>query len=127
MAKPRVLTINLSCDEIVRCYHSLAGRYRFHFALKPEEAAAVAPRFKPDIMVYEIDTPNEAEIRTFVTMRSAISGHVPVISIAAENSLEIEESVRRTGIYHYLVKPYAMQELTELLHAAAAYSFKGRT
>lgn len=126
MTKPKVLAINLSGDEVAHCYTSLSKLYRFHFSREADEAMLVAPHFKPDIMVYEIGTPTDSALEVFAKVKDVIPEQVPVLSITSENSLEIEGAVRRTGVFYYLVKPYALQELSVLLRAALAYSTKGR-
>ena len=122
MAKPKILAINLSYNEIAEYSNSLAGSYRFHFARCIQDAMAVSAQFKPSVMVYEIGMPNDETVDTFLALKSSISEKTPVISIADENSLRVEQSVRMAGVFYYLVKPYATEELSRILKAAVVYA-----
>jgi DNA-binding response OmpR family regulator len=44
---------------------------------------------------------------------------LPIIVMTGHGSYETEQAARAAGIFYYLVKPFALEELAQAVHAAA--------
>lgn len=44
--------------------------------------------------------------------------YTPVIVVTGDDSLELERKVRTYGVFYYLIKPFAMEEIKEVMGSA---------
>ena len=56
-----------------------------------------------------------------------IDQNLPVIAMTGYATYETEQAARAAGIFYYLVKPFALQELTEAVRAAVRARESGKT
>jgi len=61
-----------------------------------------------------------------ISILKRIDSHLPIIVITGNNSLQIEKKIRAKGIFYYLVKPFDMKEMKEVVKLALKkYSQRG--
>lgn len=62
-----------------------------------------------------LETMSGAEVIAAV---KKIHRELPVIVITGDHSLELERELRSLGIFYYLIKPFGMQEMLEVVESA---------
>lgn len=61
-----------------------------------------------------------------ISILKRIDSHLPIIVITGNNSLQVEKKIRTKGIFYYLVKPFDMKEMKEVVKLALKkYSQRG--
>ena len=74
--------------------------------------------FKPQVILFDMRLFDIKELQTIISFKNSYDEKVPVIVIVSDTTPHIEKSVRQLGIFYYMVKPYDLKELDEVLQGA---------
>lgn len=74
--------------------------------------------FQPQVILFDMRLFDIKELQTVISLKNSYDEKVPVIVIVSDTTPHIEKSVRQLGIFYYMVKPYDLKELDEVLQGA---------
>ncbi|MCM1244146.1 MAG: response regulator [Roseburia sp.] len=89
--------------------------YVVHRASTGEEALALIKEISPDVVLVDIQMPEQDGFEVYSGIREMTE--VPVVFLTEDKSVEIIEKINALGIEDYLVKPFMPQALLEILHS----------
>lgn len=89
--------------------------YVVHSASTGEEALAFIKETAPDVVLLDIQMPEQDGFEVYSGIREMTE--VPVVFLTEDKSVEIIEKINALGIEDYLVKPFMPQALLEILHS----------
>jgi CheY-like chemotaxis protein len=84
------------------------------------DALRVAPEFKPDVVLLDMTLP---ELRGEVVLERlhATDPHLPVVMVTGNTDPDLARQTLAQGAFDYLVKPFNLARLRQVLEAAFAY------
>jgi two-component system, NtrC family, response regulator AtoC len=116
---PRVLVAEDDAEMLKLVQHVLAEEsYRVIPARDGTEALAVLETGEFDIVLTDIRMPGTDGLEVF-RRAMAKNLHQPVILMTAFGSIEAGVRAMREGAYHYLAKPFNIEDLLEVIGGAA--------
>ncbi|MBN1576245.1 MAG: response regulator [Chitinispirillaceae bacterium] len=74
--------------------------------------------FRPQVVLIDMRRTDINELRDVITLKNSYDEKVPVIVIVTDTTPDIEISVRQLGIFYYMVKPYDLRKLSDVLQGA---------
>lgn len=106
-------------DSLRRSYgRYFAARYEMAFAASGQEALGQLRAFDPQVVVLDLRLPDTDGIDLFQEIRRRLPT-VPVVVTTAYHSMEPLIHVLDLGHSGYLVKPFELAELADLIDAAS--------
>lgn len=93
--------------------------YRVFEAEDGEQALDLARRFKPSLIVIDLNMPVLDGLETVKSFREleAEGDHTPIVAITAYDVYGMEEAALETGCNRYLAKPLNLDELDRTLRS----------
>ncbi len=119
MTDPRVLVVDDEEGPREAIRMILKPRYQVFTAGSGEEALAVLPMLRPDVIFMDVKMPRMDGVQLLERVK-AIDPAVEVVMITAYASLDTVQRAMRFGAMDYLVKPFAPRELQEAAERALA-------
>lgn len=88
-----------------------------------EQTLSLVQTCKPDLLILDVYMPDGSGIDLLREMRAKM---IPcdVILITAANELSVVEEAFRLGIFHYLIKPFNLEDLTKSLDKYVQFKSK---
>lgn len=115
---PTVLVAEDSTDTriMLKRAFELKG-YRVFEAENGEQALEMAGRYRPSLMVIDLNMPVLDGLETVRNFRKSEGNadHIPIVAITAYNVYGMEEAALETGCNTYLSKPLDLAELDRKL------------
>ena len=115
---PTVLVAEDSTDTriMLKRAFELKG-YRVFEAEDGKQALELARRFRPSLIVIDLNMPVLDGLEAIKTFRQMEGGrdHTPIVAITAYDVYGMEEAVLETGSNVYLTKPLDLSELDRVL------------
>lgn len=96
------------------------------FAASGEEALLAIPRLKPDLVLMDIRMGGASGLETLQKLRKS-DARTPVIIMTAYGSTQAAIEAMKHGAYDYLLKPFDLPKLKEIVAAALRVSRDMRT
>lgn len=78
-----------------------------------KEAASILGRFKVDLIVTDIDSPDAHGFQLLTYMKQGGHIDIPVIAVTPASSPEVITKLEQIGVAHFLTKPFVLLELLE--------------
>jgi PAS domain S-box-containing protein len=119
MSEPRVLVVDDEEGPREAIRMILKPRYQVSTASGAEEALAVLPGLRPDVIFMDVKMPHMDGVQLLERVK-ALDPAVEVVMITAYASLDTVQRAMRFGAMDYLVKPFAPRELQEAAERALA-------
>jgi response regulator of citrate/malate metabolism len=85
-----------------------------------EEALRTVKRTRPDLVLLDIYLPDMSGLEVLNALRQPGMPHVDVIAITAARDIDTLRAGMRSGIIHYLIKPFRFAMFKEKLESFAA-------
>lgn len=82
-----------------------------------QEAIKELQRQNYDVFILDIDMEGLSGLGALPIVKS-ISSSLPIIVATGDDSLELERVIRSYGVFYYLVKPFEMDEIKEVIESA---------
>jgi len=83
----------------------------------------LAREYLPDTILMDIKLPDMSGIDTFEILRNNRStAHIPVIGLSAAAFPDGIQQAVKAGFFHYLTKPFIVQELMDAIDASFKYN-----
>jgi DNA-binding NtrC family response regulator len=95
----------------------IAGGYDVNAVENGRDAVNALITGNFDALVLDVYMEGISGLQTIAIVKK-IKPKLPIIIITGDNSLELERKIRSCGVYCYLVKPFEMGELGEIIHSA---------
>jgi len=115
---PTVLVAEDSLDTriMLKRAFELKG-YRVFEAEDGQQALDMARRYRPSLIVIDLNMPVLDGLETVKTFREheRSGDHTPIVAITAYDVYGMEEAALETGCNHYLSKPLDLEELDRTL------------
>ncbi|MDO7867303.1 response regulator [Nocardioides jiangxiensis] len=123
MSDVRVLVVD--DDFMVARLHaelvgSLAGFVVAGVAQTGRDALDAASRLHPDIVLLDVYLPDLSGVQVLEELRAGGAPQADVVMITAARDTETVSRALRLGAVHYLVKPFALADLSDRLRQVAA-------
>lgn len=99
---------------------SLPGFEVVGVAHSGRDALAEAERLAPDVLLLDVYLPDLSGVEVLEELRSAGATAMDVVMITAARDTETVSRALRMGAVHYLVKPFALGDLSDRLRQVAA-------
>jgi DNA-binding response OmpR family regulator len=96
---------------------TLTGEFEVETAGRAVEAIQRVMRGRYGALVLDLQLPGLGGLDA-VPIIKRFDPSVPVIVVTGFGSLETERAVRASGVFYYLPKPFALDELTHAVRAA---------
>jgi response regulator of citrate/malate metabolism len=85
-----------------------------------KDALEAAARLRPDIVLLDVYLPDLSGVQVLEELRGGGSPEADVVMITAARDTETVSRALRLGAVHYLVKPFALADLSDRLRQVAA-------
>jgi CheY-like chemotaxis protein len=121
---PTVLVAEDSHDTRIMLKHAFELKgYRVFEAEDGEQALELARRFKPSLIVIDLNMPVLDGLATVKTVRELEGDgeHTPIVAITAYDVYGMEKAALETGCNKYLAKPLNLDELDRTLKSLGFY------
>jgi nitrogen regulation protein NR(I) len=82
-----------------------------------EEALAIVSRDHPDVVILDINLPDQSGLDAFHRLRE-LDARIPVIFITGHGTTATAIEAMRVGAYEYLLKPLELDQLLDLVNRA---------
>ena len=83
----------------------------------------MARQHLPDTILMDIRLPDISGIDTFEILRNdATTAHIPVIALSSYAFPDDIQKATEAGFFHYLTKPFKIEELMDTINASLAYT-----
>ena len=99
-----------------------SGKYEMAFAENLSEFQSSIDAIKPEVVLYELRTSNECELRDAIVATKLRGTPLPLVLVISENSVELEATARDYGVFYCLIRPFNLKELWDVLEAAFTYA-----
>ncbi len=121
----------LVCEDDARVRESIAealATASFHVETAERAADAIQKimRTTYQALVLDLKLPGLGGLDAIGIIKRLDDG-LPIIVMTGHASYETEQAARAAGIFYYLVKPFALSELTEAVQAAARFREGGKS
>ena len=90
-------------------------------AASAEEAISIAGRQAPDAVILDVRLPGMDGLEAMQQLRT-VAGPVPIIIITAHGNLDTAVRAMRNGAFEYLVKPFDLEQATDVVRRALAHA-----
>ena len=123
MSPSRVLVVDdeLQVRELLTEYLRSQG-YEVREAQTAVEALGEARVWRPDVVLLDLNMPGGVRGETIV---ATLSADAPVIVITGETDVEPARQTLRDGAFDFVVKPFALSHVGEIVETAIAYGRGG--
>jgi DNA-binding response OmpR family regulator len=117
MNKARVMIVDDEHDFAATLAERLRLRsYDTHVVTSHNETLALINTIKPDVLLLDLNLPGISGIEILMTLRN-VSPEVEVILLTGHMDLARSIEGLRLDSFHYIVKPFDIQELIEKIDA----------
>jgi DNA-binding response OmpR family regulator len=117
MNKARILIVDDERDFAETLAERLRLRsYDAHVVVSPVETLSLVDKIKPDVVLLDLNLPGISGIEILMTLRN-VSPEVEVILLTGHMDLARSIEGLRLDSFHYIVKPFDIQELIEKIDA----------
>jgi two-component system, response regulator, stage 0 sporulation protein F len=107
-------------EEVIREYfRKVLADYRVMTAASGEEALALIPRDRPDLVLLDIRLPGIDGIQTLKKIKE-LDKTIAVIMLSAFGDQNTTKQATRLGAYAFLSKPFDLSETKSIIEAASA-------
>jgi DNA-binding NtrC family response regulator len=96
----------------------LSDSYEVKIMATSRGGAKACRDFQPQVILFDMRLHDIRDLQNFIAVKNSYDEKVPVIVIVSDTTPDMEQSVRKLGIFYYLVKPYDFKELGEVLQGA---------
>jgi DNA-binding NtrC family response regulator len=100
------------------------GKYVLSFAHNEETCERACQEYRPDVTLYEMREPQESHLSLVCESIRSVNPDIPLIVIASYNTIELERYARMQGVFYYLIRPFNLKELWDVLDAAFVKAFE---
>lgn len=94
-----------------------AGRYAVETVPNGVQAFGAILRSRPDVIVLDIVLPGVDGVHLLTALREVAAG-IPVVVITGHDNQPMVEQALKDGAYGYVIKPFDMHQLDDLVGAA---------
>lgn len=113
MNKARVMIVDDEHDFAATLAERLRLRsYNAHVVVSHSETLALVDKIKPDVVLLDLNLPGISGIEILMTLRN-VYPEVEVILLTGHMDLASTIEGLRLDSFHYLIKPFDLQELIE--------------
>ena len=114
---PSVLVAEDSLDTRIMLKHAFELKgYRVFEAEDGKQALEMAKRYRPSLIVIDLNMPVLDGLETIKKVRKLENGeHTPIVAITAYDYYGMEEAALENGCNKYLAKPLDLEELDRTL------------
>ena len=119
----QVVCIESNTPEREVLHTFLMRKYSCVFFPQVKDVLPQLNTLEPALILYDMELapPNE-----FVALKKSIGEkftyEIPIVVMVSENSLEKERFARELQVFYYLIKPFELQELDEVIYHALKFS-----
>jgi CheY-like chemotaxis protein len=116
---PSVLVAEDSLDTRIMLKHAFELKgYRVFEAEDGEQALELAKRYRPSLIVIDLNMPVLDGLETIKKVRKLENGaHTPIVAITAYDYYGMEEAALENGCNKYLAKPLDLAEMDRALRS----------
>jgi CheY-like chemotaxis protein len=116
---PSVLVAEDSLDTRIMLKHAFELKgYRVFEAEDGKQALEMAKRYRPSLIVIDLNMPVLDGLETIKKVRKLENGeHTPIVAITAYDYYGMEEAALETGCNKYLAKPLDLAEMDRALRS----------
>ncbi len=123
----RILAVDDSEDNLFVLNELLAGAYTVQCASSGEEALAVAPVFRPDLVLLDVMMPGLNGIQTCRRLRELPElTDTKIVMLSARSELDPRLKAYALGAVDYITKPFDHQEILAKVRAWMQMVYKER-
>jgi len=120
MNKPRILIVDDERDFAETLAERLRLRsYDAHVVISQNETLALVDKIKPDVVLLDLNLSGTSGIEILMTLRN-VSPEVEVILLTGHMNLARTIEGLRLDSFHYIFKPFDIQELIEKINTVSA-------
>ena len=120
MNKPRILIVDDERDFAETLAERLRLRsYDAHVVISQNETLALVDKIKPDVVLLDLNLSGTSGIEILMTLRNVSPG-VEVILLTGHMNLARTIEGLRLDSFHYIFKPFDIQELIEKINTVSA-------
>jgi PAS domain S-box-containing protein len=115
--RPRILVVDDEAGPRESLRMLLKPRYEVRTAEGARAAMQELPQFRPDLVILDIKMPDADGLEVLRRIKEA-DASIEVVMITAYASLETVKQALSHGAFEYLVKPFARQDLEDVVRRA---------
>jgi DNA-binding NtrC family response regulator len=119
--KERILVIQSDPAEKSELSVALGDRYVLYFAEGIDQALQISRTVPHKVVIFDASDANPHELSELHRFKSGYLPERPIILLSSKNSIEIEMAVAAIGVFYYLIRPYSVMDLEELIEAGLRY------
>ena len=117
----RVLVVEDEADvAAVLCDALVDLGYTVHWAADGAAALAIAPTYRPDVVLLDLTMPELPGDVVLERLKAADPG-LPVIVVTGNTDAERARATLAGGAFDYVAKPFDLEALASILAAAVVY------
>ena len=117
----RVLVVEDEADvAAVLCDALVDLGYTVHWAADGAAALAIAPTYRPDVVLLDLTMPELPGDVVLERLKAADPG-LPVIVVTGNTDAERARATLAGGAFDYVTKPFDLEALASILAAAVVY------
>lgn len=119
--KECILVIQSDPAEQKMLSAAFSGRYSLFFTGGVDQALQIGRTVPHKVAIFDASDANPRELSELHRFKSGYSPERPIILLSSKNSIEIEMAVAVIGVFYYLIRPYSVKDLEELIEAGLRY------
>jgi DNA-binding response OmpR family regulator len=119
--KERILVIQSDPAEQKILSTAFGGRYWLFFAGGVDQALQINRSVPYKAVIFDAGSAHSHDLSELRRFKSGNRRETPIILLASDNSASIEMRVAEIGVFYYLIRPYSVKDLEELIKAALRY------
>jgi DNA-binding NtrC family response regulator len=117
-----ILVIQSDPSEQKMLTTAFSAKYGLFFTNGVDQALQTNGRNVPyKVVIFDAGSAHPHDLLELERFKSGDRLETPIILLASNNSVEIEMKVAEIGVFYYLIKPYSVKDLEELIEAALRY------
>lgn len=119
--KERILVMQPDLAEQEKLRMVFGDKYRLFFTEWVDQALQVGRSIPYKVVIFDAGSTQSRDLSELERFKSGNRLETPVILLASNNSTAIEMKVAEIGVFYYLIRPYSVKDIEELIEAALRY------
>lgn len=123
---PLIAVFNASEDTVdcvtmffeAKGYRAIGETWAARDPLTPEAAEAFIARYHPDVVVFDVSLPYEANWNNFIEFRRHVNDRNVAVVLTTTNKRALTELIGSTNAIEILGKPYDLEQLAAAVRRA---------
>jgi DNA-binding NtrC family response regulator len=116
--REKILVIQTDPKALAGRNRSLYRKYDVLIVNNSVEAMEIYRTGRYNVIVFVMEGPNDRELSLLRELKAQDDRDRPIIAVTNHNNIEIERAIAAIGVFYHLLRPFAANDLNDLIKAA---------